>query len=198
VGKKKKLDVNRLMVRVLQLMVKYRPDEITFARVSRHCAVPRATLYYYFGASRVVLVNEAIRYGMARFVHLQGNASYSRFKSWEAFEARKMRRSLRLMSKYPWVAQLYFRYRTEGGLFGESIRDIEARYFALMSEAWRHFHHSPADPHGIRIATYWKIGMFYGFSAESSLWRSEAGKEARERALQGFLGLTERALSQSI
>src|SRR4051812_31290046 len=122
-----KLDMNRLLVRVLILMIRYRPGEVTFARVSRHCGVPRSTLYYYFGSSRVTMVDEAIRLGMQRFVQLQEMGELTRFASWEEFETRRMRRSLRIMAKYPWVAELFFRYRNEGGKFGESIRLIEEK-----------------------------------------------------------------------
>src|SRR3954469_3215041 len=154
-----KLDMNRFLVQVLILMQKYRPSEVTFARVSRHCKVPRSTLYYYFGASRVAMVDEAIRYGMSRFVQLSGNADYTRFQSFEAFERKRMRRSLRVMAKYPWVVPLYFKYRhDESGKFGESIKMVEDRYFALMSDAWKHFNGVPGDMHGLRMATYMKIG----------------------------------------
>src|SRR6185503_21270861 len=90
-----KLDMNRFLVQVLILMEEYRPSEITFARVARHCRVPRSTLYYYFGASRVAMVDEAIRYGMSRFVKLSGSSDFTKFPSFDAFERKRMRRSLR-------------------------------------------------------------------------------------------------------
>src|ERR1700681_1930063 len=88
-----KLDMNRFLVQVLILMQKYRPGEVTFARVARHCRVPRSTLYYYFGASRVAMVDEAIRYGMSRFVQLSGDSDHTKAQSWDAFERKRMRRS---------------------------------------------------------------------------------------------------------
>jgi AcrR family transcriptional regulator len=189
-----KLDMNRFLVQVLILMQKYRPGEITFARVARHCRVPRSTLYYYFGASRVAMVDEAIRYGMSRFVQLQGNSDYTKATSWDAFERKRMRRSLRIMAKYPWVADLYFRYRGESGKFGESILMIESRYFSMMSEAWKHFHGELPDVHGIRMATYLKLGLFFGYSIDRDLWRSARGKEVRDFGLDGFGRLTRKLM----
>jgi AcrR family transcriptional regulator len=191
VGKPRgKLDMNRFLGQVLILMLQYRPNEITFARVSRHCGVPRSTLYYYFGASRVSMVDEAIRFGMQRFVQIADTGTIAKFDSWEAFEGRRMRRSLRIMSKYPWVAELYFRYRNEGGKFGESIRMIEEKYFDHMAEAWKHYHGTPADRHGVRMAAYMKIGMFFGFANDREVWRGNVGKARRESGLRSFGNLT--------
>jgi AcrR family transcriptional regulator len=190
--------MNRFLVQVLILMQKYRPGEVTFARVARHCRVPRSTLYYYFGASRVAMVDEAIRYGMSRFVQLQGSSDYTKATSWDAFERKRMRRSLRIMAKYPWVADLYFRYRGESGKFGESILMIEDRYFAMMSEAWKHFHGVNPDPYGIRMATYLKLGLFFGYSIDRDLWRSPRGKELRDYGLDGFGSLTRRLMTGKV
>jgi AcrR family transcriptional regulator len=194
-GAKSKLDMNRLLVQILILMQEFRPSEITFARVARNCRVPRSTLYYYFGSSRVAMVDEAIRFGMSRFVQLQGHSDLSKSESWDEFERRRMRRSLRIMAKYPWVATLYFRYRAEGGKFGESILMIEDRYFELMNRAWRHYNGSDPDSHGVRMATYLKLGLFFGFATDRELWRSVRGKKVRDFGLDGFGELSRKLMT---
>jgi AcrR family transcriptional regulator len=186
VKKRAKLEMNRLLVSILQLLPRYRPDELTFARIARECKVARPTLYYYFGSSRLSMLDEAIRYGMAAFVQLHSIGDCALYANWSEFETRRMERSIRVMMKYPWAADLYFRYRNDPGKLGESIRHIEQQYFGQMSRAWQHFHEKPASIPAIRFASYMKLGLFFGFANDREFWKTSGALKNRKAYLAEF------------
>lgn len=182
----KKLNVNQVLIRLIELMIRRRPEEITFAFAARHCKIPRSTLYYYFGNSRMNMLNEAIKYGMQVYVQLPQIERYRKFKTWEAFEMNRMETSLRRSLRYPWASELFFKFRNDKTELGETIRRIEGEYGMGMGKAWAYFHGKPPRPEAMRFIAYLKVGMFFGFAADQAIWKSPEARTRRKSYLRQF------------
>lgn len=183
---RKKLDIDRLLLRVLELLTSHAPESLTYSIVSRHCGVPRPTLYYYFGPSPRALVEEAIRFGMKMFVQFNEIGDFTSYRDWKTFEAQRMRRSTRRMLKYPWIVLLYARLRLTGGPYRDSIVAVERQYYQEMARVWHHFHGKAPSEANIRFASYLKLGLLLGFADDNALWRAPKTARLRRALLLHF------------
>ncbi len=175
--KKHKLDLDSLLTQVVGLMVRHRPEELTFSRVSRLIKVPRSTLYYYFGNSIHKMLEEAAQFGMKAFVMLYQIDKSVRYDDWRSFQRARLASVIHIIKKYPWAPDFYFRYRSDEGTIGQSIRDVEERYIQKMSEAFLRFEKTKPTLRSVRLASYMKIGLLFGFSQDSDMW---FGKDATD------------------
>jgi AcrR family transcriptional regulator len=185
--RRRKLDLNRVQLGILKMLLDRSPEEMTFAKISKECKIPRATLYYYFGNSRSAMLEEAIRFGMQQFIQLDEFSNLEAFPNWKAFEKNRMTRSLRRYGKIPWIITLYFRYRNEPHEIGETIRRAEEKYFQQMMIAWKHFNRGVPSLPGIRFAGYLKLGFFFGFAHDHAWWNSRTNRTKRDEHLDRFL-----------
>lgn len=183
---KPKFDMDQVLTLILQLMTEHELDRITFTLVSREAKIPRSTLYYYFGNSRLKMIDEAFRLGMQIFTQLYSIADIEKYSSWRDFQLARMKESARLLFRYPWAADLYFRYRPQPGMLGETIRHSEQKYFEQFSRVWAKFNGTVAPEHAIRYTSYLKIGIFYGLSFDRGNWNHAEGKALLERYLEDF------------
>ncbi len=174
-GPRKKLNLDEVLTRVVELFVRHNPRELTYSTVSRLVKVPRSTLYYYFGKEFSNLVKEATNFGMTAFIRLidlekEARSGEIKPKNWNDFQQRRFREVLQIVARYPWAPTLYFRYRNDGGQMGEIVRDLEKRYLSGLAAAWKKMKGKNADPQAVRISSYIKIGLLFGISVESDYW----------------------------
>ena len=80
------------------------------------------------------MLTEAIKFGMQIFVQLPQLERYQQFDSWMEFEMRRLESSLRLNLKYPWAAELFFKFRNDKSQLGEQIRALEQKYTTGMGK----------------------------------------------------------------
>lgn len=182
---KRKLNMEQLLTRIVELMVRHSPRELSFSRVARLSGVSRSTLYYYFGNNRQVMVQEAVRFGMKAFVQLFQFDKDLTYPSWEDFQEVRMRRAVRMVQRYPWAMNLYFRYRNDPGEMGTQIREIEKTYLEKVAQAWVRYQKSPPNLIALRFACYVKLGILYGFANDSLPW--ELDEEKGQRRLDGIV-----------
>ena len=114
---------------------------------------------------------------------------------WPTLQYRRMRRSLRLIRSFPWGPVLYFRYRTDPGPVGRTIREIEAQYLKEMAALWKKLHGRAPDPELLVLSSAFKLGLFFALTVEAGLKLPESDESldrwARELGGQmaGVMGL---------
>ena len=103
----------------------------TMSDLSRSSGVTRSLLYYYFGKSRMDILNEAVRlmgeelFGLSpkkRELWMKGDVAGAICSTREVIEAS------------PHLAAFYFVHRTRLTEFGESIRRLESQYIRKLQE----------------------------------------------------------------
>lgn len=177
----KKLDIDKFHGKVLQLLTQRQPQELSYSALARMTGVPRSTLYYYFGKEPESLFDDAVQFGIKKFVHLyEFDNDLSRFSDWSAFQKKRLFEALVLIRKYPWAPGLYFRYRNHAGRWGQQIREVEDVYCKRIALAWENFHKRKVDPKAIRLASYLKLGLLWGIASEKEVWFADQDDRALE------------------
>jgi AcrR family transcriptional regulator len=166
----KKLDLEQLYGKVLALVVRHSPSEMTYSQIARLTGVPRPTLYYYFGKSTESLFREALRYGMKRFVLMYEFDREITFPDWKSFQKDRLLAAFQFVQRFPWAPALYFRYRNHPGEWGQEIRVIEKSYLKRMAEIWKRLNKTDVDESTLRITAYIKVGVLWGMTSESEIW----------------------------
>lgn len=162
-AKKKRLDLEDLLTRIVSLLYTYAPNELSFSKVSRLTGVPRSTLYYYFGNSFSSLLQESAKFAMKEFVQLNTIEEDRTEKSWEDFQRKRFKLAIETAAKYPWGPKVYFRFREDRGPIGEVIREIESQFFQKTRESWRHYHSQGSEnPCFEKIVGSMKLGVLFG------------------------------------
>ena len=186
-SKRQKLDLDRLLRKIVSLLVRHNPKDLTFSRVSQLTKVPRSTLYYYFGSSRESMLIEAIKYGMHTFAQISQFDEKETYSNWEENQRVRLNESIRIIQHSPWAPGLFFKFRGDAGEIGKTIRGIETAYFEKLSRQWKHYHPGrEPDMQALKLATYLKIGFFYGFANEIDFWTSTNETKALEKLLKTF------------
>lgn len=186
----KKLNLDQLLVKIVELLTRHSPQTLSFSKVSRLTGVPRSTLYYYFGSSREKMIAEAVRFGMQAFVQLTA-LERGEMKTWDRFQKDRLVRAVDIIRRYPWASGLYFRYRNDQSQLGENIRDTEAKYVAKLRERWSNFNGSPADVMATRCASYLKLGLFWGLAVDHAIWFDPKYAKQLDRMLEKVQKLTD-------
>jgi AcrR family transcriptional regulator len=166
----KKLDLENLYGRVLALVVRHSPSEMTYSKIARLTGVPRPTLYYYFGKSTESLFREALRYGMKRFVLMFEFDRGSEYPDWNSFQKDRLVAAFHFVQRFPWAPALYFKYRNHPGEYGKEIREIEKHYLMRMAEVWQRHNKTKPDEKTLRITAYLKLGVLWGMTSEFDIW----------------------------
>lgn len=190
-----KLDLDTVYRRVLNALVRLQPKDLTYSKISRFTGVPRPTLYYYFGNRVESLVDESVRFGMKAFLQIYQIGEDADVSDWPTLQCRRMNRSLRLIRNFPWGPGLYFRYRTDAGAVGRTIREIEGQYLKEMAAIWKRLHGKAPDPELLVLSSAFKLGLFFALTVEGGLKIPESDESldrwARELGGQmaGVMGL---------
>jgi len=182
----KKLDLEALLIKIVELMVRHQPSTLSFSKISRLTGVPRSTLYYYFGSSRDKMLEEAVRFGMKGFVQL-ATIETSNAKTWDEFQGERLKIVASLIKNYPWSVGLYFRYRNDQGKFGENIRDIEGKYVEMFGKAWKKYVGKDADVASIRISGYLKLGLMWGLATDRDFWFDQSDADEKIDKVVAYL-----------
>ncbi len=166
----KKLNLEQFYGKVIALVVRHSPAELSYSRISQLTQVPRPTLYYYFGKDPEAMFQEALRYGMKRFVLLYDFEKGVQSANWKSFQKERLRAAIDLIKRFPWAPALYFRYRNHPGEWGKEIREIEKNYMKNMAEVWKRFHGKAPDEKALRVSAYLKLGLLWGMASEFDVW----------------------------
>jgi AcrR family transcriptional regulator len=167
----KKLNLEQFLGKVLGLLSKHAPSDLSYSQLSRLTGVPRPTLYYYFGKDQAKLFEEAVKFGMKAFMQLyRFDEDLGRFTDWRSFQQARIHEAILLVGRHPWAPGLYFRYRNHPGKWGKMIRDAEDLYCRQLGKVWEGFHGKTPDPKSIRLSGYLKLGVLWGVAAERESW----------------------------
>lgn len=169
--KKKKLNIDKLYGQVASLFLRHKPSDLTYSDISRFTGVPRPTLYYYFGKSPQKLLQEAGKYALSAFVQIYSVDTHKNYADWDSYQIARLTRAFKFINRYPWAPELYFRYRKSTGVFGESIQEIEEKYFKTIAAAFEHFTGQKPNPYSVRLSSYMKVGILYGLAEEQDMWK---------------------------
>lgn len=171
--KNKKLNLDFVFLQVLELLRSRHAEDISFSLISQKTKTPRSTLYYYFGSDKKKLIQEAVRFGMSQITRLwqfSESEIKEKFKTWDEFQNWRFHRSIEIFSEFPWIVDLYFRYRKHADYIGAEIRFFEDSYLKRNAEAWSFYNKDQMPPERLRLATYIKLGILWGISQEPHLW----------------------------
>ena len=165
-SKKKRLDLEDLLTRIVSLLYTYAPNELSFSKVSRLTGVPRSTLYYYFGNSFSSLLQESAKFAMKEFVQLNSIEEDRAESTWEDFQRKRFKLAIETAAKYPWGPKVYFRFREDRSPLGDVIRDIETQFFVKTRESWRHYHQQGSEDLNLeKIVGSLKLGVLFGIAS---------------------------------
>ena len=173
-----RFDLDAVLATVVRLVTIHAPESITFSKVARATGVARSTLYYYFGNSKEAMIEEAVRFGMIRFVQLSSFGDAQDYPDWATFQKERFLDSAKFIRRNPWAPGLYFRYRNDRGKLGEGVRQVEIDYLRKLQESLS-IHGGPkVCTRALRVSTYLRLGLLWGVAQEPELWQDEKQTEA--------------------
>jgi|GEM_PF-962945 len=172
-ARSEKFDLDAVLITIIRLLLVHPPGTITFSKVARASGVARSTLYYYFGSSRDVMLEEAARFGMAKFAQLSSFGDAKDYPDWQTFQRERFLASMRLLQKAPWAPELYFRYRNDRGKLGGRIRQMEKDYLHRLGESFSLRQGQKSCARAIHVSTYLRLGLLWGMAQEPELWAEE-------------------------
>jgi AcrR family transcriptional regulator len=176
-----KLDLESLLVRIVGLLARHSPDELSFSKVARWTGVPRSTLYYYFGNSREEMIRQAVQFSMKQFAQLQYfEPSDGKLTDWVELEKVALATSAGIVEQFPWAPLVHLRYRSEPGRIGRATREIEQAYTERRGRLWKSVSGREADWRSVRLVAYVKIGVFLGLQADGEFWLKPANRKSLE------------------
>lgn len=164
--RKPKLNLDQVMIRMIELLLRHDPQTLNYSKISRFIGVPRATLYYYFGSNLNKTFEEIARFGFKHFAQMETLDKASSFKSWEDYQNKRLEMACSVVTEFPWAPRLYFRYRESQNSISAVIRDMEKKYLAGIRSAWKHFHKSDPNRNYEQISSSVKLGFLFGLALE--------------------------------
>ena len=163
--KKARLDLEYTMVKIISLLMRHTPHELTMSKISRFVNVPRSTLYYYFGKDVPSLISEAARFAMKQFVQADTLEDFKSFATWKDYQYHRLSATVALVQRFPWATRLYFRYRDDPGVMGKTIREVEEEWVKGQRKALKYY--SASINHETRyekIAGSVKLGFLWSIA----------------------------------
>lgn len=194
----RKLDLDALLIKVLNLLMNHNPSKLTFSQVSRLTGVPRPTLYYYFGNSPKTMIDEAVRHGMKSFTRFYALEQQTEARDWETFQRDRLRDVVALIRKYPWGPALYFQYRNNAGEFGDTVRDIEEKYVQRIGMMWKRFNGTEPDVRALRMSSYLKLGFLWGITLDRELWLGTSDDRVIDPLIDEFTRTVTRTMAMKL
>ncbi|MBI4925051.1 MAG: TetR/AcrR family transcriptional regulator [Bdellovibrio sp.] len=189
-ARKKKLDLDALLAKIVELLYRHNPHELSFSMISRITKIPRSTLYYYFGNSKEAMIEEAVKYGMEHFVQLITLNKSKELLDWDSFQKARLNQAIQFIHDYPWGPGLYFRFRNDTGKIGQRIRQIENEYVRKTKETWEVYTGSEGNLQSIRLASYLKLGLLWGLGIDAPIWYNEKSKKNIEQIIAAITKAT--------
>lgn len=184
-SKKPKLLLEEINAKIVDMLNRHSPLELTFSKVSRWTEVPRSTLYYYYGNTKDKMILAAVRAAVTQFLVLSEPPPFTQFESWESYQEELLRKASQVVERFPWAPDLYFRYRLDPGAIGQLMRDLEENYFRSRTDAWLHFYpNKKPEWASIRLTSVIKLGLLYGLQIDPELWRGQKNEKRREQLIQ--------------
>jgi hypothetical protein len=184
--KKPKLDLEEINTKIVDMLNRHSPLDLTFSKVSRWTKVPRSTLYYYYGNSREKMILAAVSAAVKDFLVLGGASNFSKFDTWFDLQFHLLSKASKLVDRFPWAPELYYRFRLDPSYIGQAVRDIEEKYFFERTQGWNYFYpDQKPDWIAVRMASVMKLGLLYGFQIDNELWCGEANLAKRSKLI-GF------------
>jgi AcrR family transcriptional regulator len=167
---RQKLDLDRLLVRIVEQLAEHEPSSLGFSKLAKLLDVPRTTLYYYFGSSLQKLHVEAARHGLKLFFGVFNAApAKDDAPGWEGYQRARFNNTAQIVERYPWGPFLYFKYVHEKGPLGETLREWQATYLKTFAQRWKDMMGEPADPLGVKVLAAIKMGLLFGMAADPEL-----------------------------
>jgi len=183
--KKPKLALDQLNAKIVDMLNRHSPMDLTFSKVSRWTSVPRSTLYYYYGNSREKMIQASVIAAVTDFLGLQSRRPITDFNDWISYQSYLLEKAARLIERYPWAPELYFRFRTDPNYIGQAVRDIEEKYFMERFQGWEYFHpNEKPEWEAMRMVAVLKLGMLYIFQIDSDLWAGETHVKKRGKMIE--------------
>ena len=164
--KKGRLNLDSTMAKIIALLMRHSPHELTMSKISRFVNVPRSTLYYYFGKDVSELLTEAVRFGMKKFIQAESLEDYKRFPSWMDYQCARLEATLSLVEYYPWAPRVYFRYRDDPGYMGKTIREMEEEWIKGQRKAVRYYSSKAPSAKFEKVAGAVKLGFLWAVATE--------------------------------
>ncbi|NCN27448.1 TetR/AcrR family transcriptional regulator, partial [bacterium] len=149
--KRQKFDLDETRIKVIELLLRHQPHDLSFSKVSRFTGVPRSTLYYYFGSNFKDLLDDAVTFGISKFTQIETIDDYKSYDSWEKFQFARLKRAVTQIRLYPWAPLLFMRFRIDNGALGENIRLMEKKFLRGHRQVWKHFHKNEANTSNERL-----------------------------------------------
>jgi AcrR family transcriptional regulator len=121
--------------------------------LSRNSGVTRSLIYYYFGNSKIKIVQEGIRQMGEEFFGL----SEERMELWRAGKfGESLRRTRELVKHTPYIVVFYLQQRRAGTTLSKEIEALEERYLEKLSKRF------PSAPRDNLVACF---AALLGFAA---------------------------------
>lgn len=159
--KKARLNLDATMAKIIALLMRHQPHELTMSKISRFVNVPRSTLYYYFGKDVPSLLTEAVRFGMKQFIQAESLEDYKRFNSWMDYQCARLEMTLKIVENHPWAPRVYFRYRDDPGYMGKTIREMEDEWLKGQRKAVRYYSSKTPSSKFEKVAGAVKLGFLW-------------------------------------
>lgn len=122
----------------------------SMAELSRKAKVTRSLIYYYFGQSKMDILNEAVKMIGEELVGLNSERD-EMWENGELFESLKASRAV--LQKVPYIPCFYLTHREDStSSLGESLKDIEKRFLKKIKKYYPEA--TPAIAESL-FAIYW-------------------------------------------
>jgi len=123
----------------------------TLSDLSRKSHITRSLIYYYFGRSKMSILDEAIKLIGDEFVGL----SAKRLEMWkEGRLLESMMHTRRLYEKAPYLCSFILEHREKDNEVGQALRQVDANF---KSKLKKHFSNLDDSQLGGLYAVYWGV-----------------------------------------
>ena len=161
---------------VVRSLLRGGPDDLRYATIARNAGVSRAWLYKYFGKDTSELLHFAARLFGEAFVDLDRPIEADDAEAWREEVVANTLRGFADVEAHPWTMQLYFRYRHDRGVLGQSLRDLRQRHRDKFVAEMPHMRRSAAFADAF---TSIRLGLYFDwldadFRRDNPLDRIEA------------------------
>jgi AcrR family transcriptional regulator len=160
---KQRFDLDVTRIKIIELLLRHDPRDLSFSKVARFLKVPRSTLYYYFGNQFDALLEDAVKFGVEQLLQIDHIKKFSKYPDWEHFQRDRLNASLDMVKAFPWAPLLYIRFRVDPGALGDVVRSAETRYLKEYRKVCEHFCKGKGiSRNNERIVAALKMGLMWG------------------------------------
>lgn len=150
----------KLLSAAMELDVKKGHLKWTLTDLSRKTKITRSLIYYYFGRSKINILNEAIELIGDQFT---GNTE-ERHQLWaKGMLLESMLRTRKMYDKAPYICQFFLEHRDQSNEVGERLRAKEKSFRKKLKDFYPHL--SDEQVQAV-FAAYWGMSFAPGLTEE--------------------------------